>query len=76
MNALADEVAKLVQTLPVDKAQAVIDYARSLAEKADDEQWERRLGDPKYAPKLKAMADEALAEYRAGLTQPLDPEQM
>lgn len=76
MNTLADEVAKLVQTLPVDKAQAVIDYARSLAEKADDELWERRSNDPKYAPKLKAMADEALAEFRSGATQPLDPDQM
>ena len=76
MNTLADEVAKLVETLPVDKARAVIDYARSLAETADDEQWERRLSDPKYAPKLKALADEALAEYRAGTTKPLDPEQM
>ena len=76
MNKLAEEAAKIVECLPEEKAEAVVEYARYLAEKADGEQWEQQFSNPKYAPKLRKLADDALAEARAGKTQPLDPDQM
>lgn len=74
MSTLAEEAASIVDRLPPDKAQALIEYARYLGEKVDAEQWERRFSDPRYAVKLNEMAEGALAEFRAGQTQPLEPE--
>ena len=76
MTKLAEEAATIVDSLPPDKAQALLDYARYLAEKADVEEWDRRLADPKYTAKLKQLAGDALADFRAGKTQPLDPDRM
>jgi len=76
MNTLAEEAARIVESLPVEKARAVVDYARSLADTLDAEEWDKRFSDPKYSKKLNAAAAEALAELRAGQTQPLDPDQM
>ena len=76
MSTLADEAARIVESLPAEKARAVVDYARSLADMLDAEEWDKRFGDPKYAKKLNAAAAAALAEHRAGETQPLDPDRM
>lgn len=76
MSAVAEQAAKLIDSLPPDKAQALLEYARFLAEKADEEGWEKRFSDPSYAPKLKAMAEQALAELHAGSAKPLDPDRM
>jgi len=76
MSVLAEEAARIVESLPPDKAQALLEYARYLADKADEEQWQKQFSDPKYAPKLQQLAEEALAEFRSGQTQPLDPDRM
>jgi hypothetical protein len=65
MTTLAQEAAKLVDALPADKAQALIEYARYLAEKADEEAWDNKFGDAKYAPKLKTLMSDVEAEIAA-----------
>ena len=75
MSTLSDEAARIVESLPREKAEALIDYARYLAETADREQWERRFGDSRYEPKLRRMADEALNEFCSGQTEPLKPDE-
>lgn len=72
MTKIAQEAAELVDLLPPDKAQALMEYARYLAEKADQEEWERKFSDPKYAPKLNAMKEVVDREIAAGNAKPLD----
>jgi hypothetical protein len=76
MTKLAEEAARLVELLPEDKAQALIEYARYLADKADEEAWERRFNDPKYRPRLSAVMQEVEREIAAGQAEPLDLTQM
>ncbi len=76
MNTFAEEAARIVELLPAEKARAVVDYARSLADSLDAEEWNKKFSDSKHAIKLNAAAADALAEFRAGETQPLDPDQM
>ncbi|MBI4230713.1 MAG: hypothetical protein HY608_07740 [Planctomycetes bacterium] len=71
-SAVADEAAKLAASLPPDKAQALLEYARYLAEKAEEEAWERRFSDPRYAKKFQAMVDEVKQDIAKGKTEPLD----
>lgn len=73
MTKLAEEAARLVDSLPPDKAKALIEYARFLAEKADEERWERLSADPRYARKLEALMSEVEQEIAAGEAEPLDP---
>ena len=76
MTALTKETLSLMDALPADKAQALLEYARYLIEKADEEAWDRKFADPKYRPKLQAMMEEAEREIAAGKTEPLDPRRM
>jgi len=45
-----------------------------LEELASEQRWDELFA--KSSPKLESMANEALAEYRAGKTQPLDPDKL
>lgn len=54
-----------------DSSQDVI-AALILEELEDEQRWQRSFA--QSSPALIRLAEEALAEYRAGLTQPLDPE--
>ena len=76
MTKLAEEAARLVDMLPEDKAKALLEYARYLADKADEEEWERKFADPKYRPKLMAMMEEVEREIAAGQSEPLDPNRL
>src|ERR1041385_1232776 len=76
MTKLAEEVARLVNMLPEDKAQALLEYARYLAEKADEEECERKFADPKCRPKLSALMGEVEREIAAGQSEPLDLERL
>jgi hypothetical protein len=73
MTKLVEEAARLVAMLPEDKAQALLEYARYLVDKADEEEWERRFSDAKYRPKFSATLQEVESEIAAGQTEPLDP---
>lgn len=76
MTKLAEEAARLVDTLPVDRALALLEYARYLAEKTDEEEWERKFTDEKYRPRLTAMMEEVEREIAAGESEPLDLERL
>lgn len=76
MEALAQEAARLVMALPPDKAVALLEYARYLTEKSDTsdtEEWHRRLTDPRYAPKMKALFSDVEQEIASGMGEPMDP---
>jgi TorA maturation chaperone TorD len=72
MSAFAEEAVRLIETLPEDKACALLEFARYLAEKSDEEEWERKSADPHYRPKLTAMIEEVEQEIATGRTTPLD----
>lgn len=72
-KAVAKETARIAESLPADKAQALLDYANYLAERAEEAEWNRRFGDPKYQPKLKAKLAEVKTRIAAGGFEPLDP---
>jgi hypothetical protein len=76
MTKLAEEAARLVDMLPEDKAQALLEYARYLVDKADEEAWEQRFSDPKYRPKLSALMAEVEQEIAAGQSEPLNPKRL
>ena len=76
MTKLAEEAARLVDSLPQDKARSLIEYARFLSEKADEEAWEQQLGDPRYAPGLATAVAEVDREIRSGQGEPLDPDRL
>lgn len=66
---LEQAIAKL-KTLPTDKQDAIA--ALILEELEDDRRWDESF---KRSPDLLAkLTAEAMAEYRAGKTQELDPE--
>jgi predicted Zn-dependent protease len=76
MSTTSEETARIAASLPPDKAEALLEFARYLAEKADEQEWDRRFSDPRYSAKLTKMADEARTEFHTGQTQPLDPDSM
>jgi hypothetical protein len=76
MTKLAEEAAQLIEMLPDDKAQALLEFARYLVDKADEEEWQKRFSDPTYRPKLAAMLEEVEREIAAGRTEPLDPKRL
>jgi hypothetical protein len=76
MSGLAREAAEIVDALPPDKAEAVVEFARYLAEKADEEEWDRQFADPKYRSKFGALVDQAKADVSAGKAEPFDPDAM
>lgn len=72
MTKLLEEVMTQVGALP--EAHQNLLANRWLAELADELGWEQRFAS---SPDLLAqLADEALAEHRAGLTEKLDPERL
>lgn len=72
MTKLGQEAADLVESLPPEKAQEVLDFARSLAEKASDDAWAKSLSNPKAREIFERFAKDALREP----PEPLDPEKM
>ncbi len=61
-----EELTKICATLPAQKVEELVDFARFLqtrvAESADDAAWERIIADPKQRLKLDAFAAAAMAE--------------
>lgn len=68
----AQETARLVASLPPQKAEAVLDFARYLAERADEEAWEKSFAKAAKSPKFKAFLDEARRDIAAGKGKTLD----
>jgi hypothetical protein len=72
MTKIAKEAAELIDSLPAEKAQTVLDFARYLAEKVSEDAWEKSLSNPKARENFERFAKEALREP----AEPLDPEKM
>ncbi|MBI4178404.1 hypothetical protein HY522_03140 [bacterium] len=71
MTVLAKEIARLVDSMPVEKARTVVDFARYLADRQEVEAWRKMTSDTKYSKKLGNAAEEARREIRAGKARPL-----
>ena len=69
MNDTAREIAELATALPPAQASALVQYTRFLAERADEEEWDRRFESPRHGAKLEAMASTARAELHDGKTR-------
>ena len=72
MTNLLDKAFKFAQCLPDTDQDALA--AVIIDEMASDRRWQEAFDGP--ADALDRLADEALAEYRAGETLPLDPDKM
>ena len=73
---VAEETIQLVKSLSPEKAAALLDYARYLAEKADEEEWERKFSAAKYRPKLQKRLAEVDREIAQGQSEPMDLERL
>ena len=72
MSKLLEEAIRKASTLPPERQDH---YAAVLLERMDqDEQWEATLHTRESLDLLDEWAAEALADRRAGRSQPLDPE--
>ena len=72
MTALLQEAFQKASALPEDVQDLLA--SRVLAELADDDEFDRAIA--ASADKLTSLANKALAEHRAGLTQELDPDRL
>lgn len=73
MTAVAKELARIIESLPDEKAREVVDFARFLQQQASDAAWERIIGDSQSRPKLDKFVADALRE---GPVEPLDPSKL
>lgn len=72
MTELLEQVIARLKTLPTDKQDAIATLI--LEELEDDQRWDESFA---RSPNLLAkLAAEAMAEYRAGKTQELDPDSL
>jgi hypothetical protein len=68
MSTATEEIIQVCEALPPEKQLEVIDFARFLLARQDDERWERLVADPQARPKLEAFLRESAAEA----DEPLD----
>lgn len=70
MNKTLEEAFEAAARLPESEQEQLA--AAIFEELAADERWQTALA--QTGPALERLADEALAEYRVGETEPLDPD--
>jgi hypothetical protein len=68
MSSETQELVNICEQLPEAERAEVVDFARFLLAKHDDEAWERTIADPRPRPKLDEFVREAMAED----SEPLD----
>ena len=83
MSTLGEELLKICQELPPQKAEELVDFAKFLQQQArakidstredDDAAWERVINDPRPRPKLTAYAEKILKEEKF---EPMDPSRL
>ena len=76
MTPIAKETAEILKSLPAGKAKTLLEFARYLAEKTDEEGWDRSFSRAGRSRKFRALGDKALAELRSGKARLLDPDRM
>ena len=67
-----EEIIQVCNALPEDKQAELVDFARFLLARQDDEAWERLLTDPRPRPRLDAFLRDSAAEG----DEPLDPSRL
>jgi hypothetical protein len=72
MTSLLQQAFDQAASLP--EAEQDLLAAWLLAQLAGEDQFDREISDS--APKLAGMAKQAIADYRAGMTEELDPERL
>jgi len=72
MTALLEQAFQVAKQLPPVEQDAIA--ARLLAELVSDDEFDAKIA--ATADKLARLSEEALKEYRAGDTLPLDPDQL
>lgn len=72
MNTATGGIIQVGEALPPEKQSEVIDFARFLLARQDDERWEQLLAAPQTRPRLDAFLRESAAEG----DQPLDPRRL
>jgi len=72
MSTATEEIIQVCEALPPDKQSEVIDFARFLLARQDDERWEQVLAAPQTRPRLDAFLRESAAEG----DEPLDPRRL
>ncbi|MBI1259906.1 MAG: hypothetical protein GC204_20760 [Chloroflexi bacterium] len=70
MTQLLDKAIAEITKLPPEEQEAFLNWM--LAELEDERRWQKSFA--QSADLLEQLADEALAEHRAGKTEPLDPD--
>lgn len=76
MSPIAKETAEILASLPAGKAMALLEYARYLADKTDEEAWDRSFSASRRSRKFRSLGNKALAELRSGKARLLDPDRM
>jgi len=72
MSPATEEIIQVCEALPPEKQSAVIDFARFLLARQDDERWEQLLAEPQPRPRLDAFLRESASEA----DEPLDPRRL
>jgi hypothetical protein len=73
---VAEETAALLDQLPPDQARSVLEFARFLAEKHADAEWEKRLATAHTLPKFRAFVAEAERDIAVGNSEPMDMDKL
>lgn len=73
---VAEQTAELVAALPPGKAEEVLDFARFLAERIEEEAWRERLDNAHKLPKFRAFVEDVEREIAEGKATPMDPGQL
>ena len=71
MTQLLEKAFQQASTLPATEQDSIAAWL--MEELASEQRWDNAFASS--ADKLASLAQEALAEYRAGKTQPIEPEQ-
>jgi hypothetical protein len=69
---VTEEILEVCKGLPEDKQLQLVDFARFLLARQDDEAWERRIDANQSRPKLESFLRESAAEG----DEPLDPSRL
>ena len=72
MSTATAEIIHVCEALPPEKQSEVIDFARFLLAREDDDRWERLLAETRPRPRFDAFLRESAAEADA----PLDPRRL
>lgn len=72
MSTATQEIIEVCEALPPEKQSEVVDFARFLLARQEDERWERTLDEKRARPRLEAFLRESAAEG----DEPLDPSRL